>query len=540
MTRLAVTALAVAGALVTACKSGPEPRAASTTQAPPLYDNLGSHHHAVTASPEARKYFDQGLRLMYGFNHDEAVASFREGARLDPGCGMCWWGVAVALGPNINLPMDARAAPDAWEATRKAAALAPRLSPAERDYIGAVAQRYAAQPPDNRASLDSAYARAMGEVAAKHPEDTDAAALYAESLMDLQPWNYWTVGGEPKGAIREIVATLEGALARDPNHPGACHYYIHAIESSLTPEKALPCAERLAQLMPGAGHIVHMPAHIYMRVGRYDLAVEHNRHAVAQDLSFIGLRHPAGVYPLIYTTHNYHFLSVALAMQGKADESIEAARAVARQTPFDLMKRIPPLEYFAPVPYAALARFERWDEILKQPAPPRELPYAVGFHHYVRALALVGTNHADRGKAERDSLAAIQDALPPDQMANLNSMKALLTIALHHVDAELALSRHDLEPALRELRQAIAVEDGLTYDEPPAWYLPMRQVLGNVLLAAGRPKEAEAAFRQDLERNRENGWSLKGLKAALEKQGKQTEAAGVTARLEKAWPHPPI
>jgi len=526
--------LALICAVLAGCKSGSE--AVSGAESTPLYDDLGTHHHTITASAEAQKYFDQGLRLVYAFNHDEAIASFKEGARRDANCGMCWWGVALALGPNINLPMDPRSVPDASDATQKAAALAPKLSPVERDYIAAIARRYAAQPVDNRAGLDSAYAGAMKDVASKYPDDLDAATLYAESLMDLQPWNYWTVGGEPKGAIKDIVATLERVLAKDPNHPGACHYYIHAVEASLEPEKALPCADRLAQLMPGAGHIVHMPAHIYMRVGRYDLAVQHNQHAVVEDVSFIGRRHPAGMYPLIYTTHNYHFLSVALAMQGKPDESIAAARNVKKYVPFDLMKQVPPLEYFSPVEYSALARFQRWDDILKEPAPPPQLPYSSGYYHYVRGLALLATRGADSAKAERDSLAAMQALLPPDQMANLNSMKSILTIALHHLDAEIALAQKKTDVAVHELRQAIAVEDGLTYDEPPAWYLPMRQVLGNTYLAARRPKDAEAAFREDLKRNRENGWSLKGLKAALEQQGKKQEAAEVTTRLQQAWP----
>ena len=526
--------LALICAVLAGCKSGSE--AVSGAESTPLYDDLGTHHHTITASAEAQKYFDQGLRLVYAFNHDEAIASFKEGARRDANCGMCWWGVALALGPNINLPMDPRSVPDASDATQKAAALAPKLSPVERDYIAAIARRYAAQPVDNRAGLDSAYAGAMKDVASKYPDDLDAATLYAESLMDLQPWNYWTVGGEPKGAIKDIVATLERVLAKDPNHPGACHYYIHAVEASLEPEKALPCADRLAQLMPGAGHIVHMPAHIYMRVGRYDLAVQHNQHAVVEDVSFIGRRHPAGMYPLIYTTHNYHFLSVALAMQGKADESIAAARNVKKYVPFDLMKQVPPLEYFSPVEYSALARFQRWDDILKEPAPPPQLPYSSGYYHYVRGLALLATREAASAKAERDSLAAMQALLPPDQMANLNSMKSILTIALHHLDAEIALAQKKTDVAVHELRQAIAVEDGLTYDEPPAWYLPMRQVLGNTYLATRRPKDAEAAFREDLKRNRENGWSLKGLKAALEQQGKKQEAAEVTTRLQQAWP----
>jgi tetratricopeptide (TPR) repeat protein len=343
------------------------------------------------------------------------------------------------------------------------------------------------------------------------------------------------LGGEPKGAIEEIVRTLELVLAKDSTNPGACHYYIHAVEASLTPERALPCADRLAQLMPGAGHIVHMPAHVYMRVGRYDLAVEHNQHAVHEDLAFIERRHPGGPYPLIYTTHNYHFLWAALTMQGRAEEAIQAAREVAKRVPVEAVRQIPPLEYFSPTPYLALARFGRWDDLLKEPAPPEELKYMAGFYHYARGLALSATGKRAEAAAERDSLAALENALAPDQLANLNSMKTILGIARKHLDADLAARGGHTDVAIRDLREAVALEDGLTYDEPPPWYYPMRQVLGNTLLAAGRPKEAETAFREDLKRNRENGWSLHGLALALAKQGKTKEATQITRRFNEAW-----
>jgi hypothetical protein len=530
-------ALALPGLLLGGCKTKTDgPSAASTAaSAPvPLYADLGTWHHAVTASPEAQKYFDQGLRLTYAFNHDEAIASFKEGARLDPGCAMCWWGAALDLGPNINLPMDPKAEPEAWAAAEKAQALAPKVTPAERDYIAAVAKRYANQP-EKRPALDSAYADAMRALAAKYPDDLDAATLSGEALMDLQPWNYWTVGGKPKGAILEIVATLERVLAREPNHPGACHYYIHAVESSLEPERALPCADRLAQLMPGAGHIVHMPAHVYMRVGRYDLAVQHNQHAAHEDAVFSERRHPAGAYPLIYSTHNYHFLWAALSMQGRAEEAVQAAREVEKRAPAEAIRQIPPLEYYSPTPYLALARFERWNELLEEPAPPADLKYTTGFYHYTRGLAFAGTARPAEAKAERDKLAAIEAAMPPDAMANLNSMKALLGIALRHLDADLAARAGRTDAAVKLLREAVAMEDDLTYDEPPPWYHPMRQVLGNTLLAAGRAREAEAAFREDLRHYRENGWSLHGLAAALAKQGKRKDAAAITARFNAAW-----
>lgn len=503
----------------------------------PLYTDLGSHHHAVTSSPAAQQYFDQGLRLMYAFNHDEAIASFKEGARLDPNCAMCWWGVALSLGPNINLPMDPKTEPQAQDAARKAAALALTATPIERDYIAAVAKRYTDSPVEDRAALDTAYAEAMGAVAAKYPDDLDAATLWAEALMDLQPWSTYTVGGEPRGRILGIVRTLEAVIAKHPNHPGACHYYIHAVEASLDPDRALPCAERLAHLMPGAGHIVHMPAHIYMRIGRYDLAVQHNQHAATEDLKFIEARHPVGAYPLIYIAHNYHLLSAALAMQGKGDESIAAAREMGQYAPAEAVRQFPALEYYSPTPYVALARFARWDQILTEPAPPADLRYTTGFYHYVRGLALAGTGKP-AATVERDSLAAIESAMPPDAMANLNPMKTLLGLAKRHLDADLAFRQGRKDHAVRLLREAVTMEDDLTYDEPPPWYLPMRQVLGNTLLAMGRLAEAEQAFRDDLKRNRENGWSLRGLAAALGREGKGKEAAEVEARYRKAWAGP--
>ena len=529
-------ALALPGLFLCGCKTKTDgTSAASTAAAPvPLYADLGTWHHAVTASPEAQKYFDQGLRLTYAFNHDEAIASFKEGARLDPGCAMCWWGVALDLGPNINLPMDPKAEPEAWAAVQKAQAVAPKVTPAERDYIAAVATRYANQP-DKRAVLDSAYADAMRALAAKYPDDLDAATLAGEALMDLQPWNYWTMGGKPKGAILEIVGTLERVLAREPNHPGACHYYIHAVESSLEPEKALPCADRLAQLMPGAGHIVHMPAHVYMRVGRYDLAVQHNQHAAAEDAAFIERRHPAGPYPMIYTPHNYHFLWSALTMMGREKEAIEAARQVESHVPVEMVRQIPPLEYFTPTLLYALARFGRWDDVLAQPRPEAELRYTTGMWHYTRGLAYSAKGKTADARAELDSLEAIIAATPADAMANLNPVKSLLSIAERHLAADLAARAGRTDAAVKLLREAVALEDDLTYDEPPAWYYPMRQVLGNALLAAGRAREAEETFRADLKHNRENGWSLHGLAAALAKQGRKKEAAAIADRFNAVW-----
>jgi tetratricopeptide (TPR) repeat protein len=530
--------------LASACSRSDKPPAASAESgappaagaAPPIYDNLGTHHHAVTASPDAQRYFDQGLRLTYAFNHEEAINSFRAGAERDPGCAMCWWGVALALGPNINLPMDTSAIAPARDAVKRAEAAAAKASPAERDYIAAVAARYADANPERRAALDSAYARAMADLAHKYPGDDDAQTLYAEALMDLQPWHYYTVGGQPLGAIGEITGTLERVVARSPNHPGACHYYIHAVEASHDPDRAVPCAERLAELMPGAGHLVHMPSHIYLRVGRYADAAMHNEHAVHADEALIERRHQGMVYTHGYYTHNWHVLWTARMMQGKGDSALFAARKVVENTPIEVVRAFPPLEYYLPVVYYTLVRFGRWDEMLKEPAPPAELRVTSALWHYTRGLALVAKGQMAVAQLEQDSLTAMTAGVPEQAALNLNPAKAVLAVADRHLRAELALAQHRRPEAIRLLREAVAKEDSLTYDEPPPWYLPMHEVLGQALLAGGDARGAEAAFREDLERNRENGWALKGLAASLRMQGRAKEAAEVEARFRKAWP----
>jgi tetratricopeptide (TPR) repeat protein len=375
----------------------------------------------------------------------------------------------------------------------------------------------------------------MRDVARRYPDDEDAQTLYAEALMDLQPWDYYTVGGAPKGAIKEITARLEQVIAKNPNHPGACHYYIHAVEASRQPEQALPCAERLAELMPGAGHLVHMPAHIYMRVGRYADAAKHNEHALHADQMMIERRHFTGPYPHMYVTHNWHFLWFARMMQGQFEPSLEAARTVSANMSLEAVRAMPPLEAFSPTKYYALARFGRWDEVLQQTPPPPELRYTTAVWHYTRGLALAAKGKRADAKAERDSLAAIIAKTPAAFTISINSGKAVLAIADRHLRAELAVADGRRPEAVKLLREAAAIEDGLTYDEPPAWYWPMRQVLGHVLLDGGDAKGAEAAFREDLARNRENGWALQGLLTSLRKQGKSAEAAEIEQRLKQAW-----
>ena len=516
------------------------PPSQPTTQAgaaTPLYDNLGSLHHAITTrSPVAQQYFDQGLRLTYGFNHDEAVKSFKEGVRQDSTCAMCYWGIAYALGPNINLPMDTSAARPAYEAIKQALRYASRVTPKERAYIEALTKRYSAAPSNNRAPLDSAWAIAIGQVSSRYPADDDAAALHGEALMDLRPWNYWTNGGTPKApSTLEALRVLEPVVKRHPGHPGACHYYIHAIEASNDAAKALACAELLGKAMPGAGHLVHMPTHIYIRLGKWDIAADRNVHAVHADEQYISERQPSGVYPMAYYPHNYHMMWYALNMLGRSDDALKAARGVVKNVPVEVVRQAPPLEYFSPTVLYTLARFSRWEEILRQPGPAKDLRYTTGVWHYVRGLAYTGKNSLDSAAAERGKLLAIAKQIPTDAAANLNSVQSLLTIARDHLDGEMAAKKGRSAEATKHLRNAIIGEDELTYDEPPPWYLPIRQRLGMVLLEAGKPMDAEKVFREDLVRRPENGWSLRGLSQSLKAQNKVREAADVDARFRKAW-----
>jgi tetratricopeptide (TPR) repeat protein len=507
------------------------------SQATPLYDNLGTLHREITTrSQVAQQYFDQGLRLTYAFNHDEAIKSFKQGIKHDSTCAMCYWGVAYALGPNINLPMDTAAVKPAYEAVQQAVKHSASVTPIERAYIEALAKRYTHTAMPNRAPLDSAWARAIGTVAYAYPRDDDAATLYAEALMDLRPWNYWTNGGRPKASSTlEQLTVLERVVKRNPDHPGACHYYIHAIEASNAAYKALPCAQRLGSLMPGAGHLVHMPTHIYIKLGQWGLAAEHNAHAVHADEDFISERRPTGVYPMGYYPHNFHVMWYALNMLGRSEDAMKAARSIEEKVPPAVVRQVPPFEYFSPTLLYTLARFSRWDEILRQPAPPKDLRYTTGIWHYVRALAYTAKDQSDAAAVERDSLVAIEAAVPAEQMLNLNPAKAVLGIAEAHLAGEIAAKQERTDEAVTQFNRAIEAEDELTYDEPPAWYLPMRQRLGAILLAAGRPVRAEKVFREDLVHRPENGWSLYGLAQSLKAQNRIKAAAKVEQRFEKAW-----
>ena len=505
--------------------------------APPLYDNLGTLHHEITTGSEvAQQYFDQGLRLTYAFNHDEAIKSFREGLKRDSSCAMCYWGIAYALGPNINAPMDTSAVRPAYEAVQNALKYAGRVSARERAYIEALAKRYSPDPSAGRPALDTAWSKAIGLVTYAYPKDDDAAALYAEALMDLRPWDYWTNGGRPKaGSTLEQLRVLERVVKRNPDHPGACHFYIHAIEASHGAYKALPCAQRLGSLMPGAGHLVHMPTHIYIKLGQWDLAAEHNAHALHADEEFISERHPTGAYPMGYYPHNFHVMWYALNMLGRSEEAIKTARTIGEKVPVEVVRQVPPFEGYSPTLLYTLIRFSKWDDILKQPAPPSDLRYATGAWYYARALAYTARGQSDSAAPARDSLKAIAAAMPPDKSIGINRAKPVLDLAVNHLAGEMAAQKGNTDEAVKLLRKAAAQEDELQYDEPPVWYMPIRQRLGAVLLAAGRPKMAEKAFREDLVQRPENGWSLHGLAQSLKAQGRAKDASKVEDRFRKAW-----
>lgn len=505
----------------------------------PLYDDLGDHTHPITTSePLAQRYFDQGLRLTYGFNHAEAIRAFRAAQRLDPQCAMCYWGEALAFGPNINAGMDSASGAAAYRAILEAQARASAASAEERALVAAMAARYGSNPTVGRKARDSAYARAMHDAARRFPASDDAAVLHAESEMLLSPWDYWTPGKRPKPNARRALDALERVLARNADHAGACHYYIHTVEAA-HPARALPCAERLPSLMPGAGHVVHMPAHVYIRLGRYADAVDRNLHALHADDQHVADLAPDGVYRLMYNPHNDHFLWFAATMAGREAQALAAARQTARKASPDLMRKpgMVALQHYLVTPLFTLVRFGRWDAVLAEPSPAPDLAYPTGVWHYARALALSAKGRASEAHGELAALRRSRGAPGMEEMLiwDLNSAAAVLDVAIASVEGELAARRGEWAGALVWLRRGVVMEDAMTYDEPPTWHLPVRHQLGAVLLAAGRAAEAEQVYRQDLERHPENGWALVGLAESLRRQRRTQAADAATARLRAAW-----
>lgn len=487
-----------------------------------LYQDLGDHHYTMTTkTPDVQAYFDQGLRLYYGFNHAEAVRSFKQAQLLEPSCAMCWWGEALALGPNINLAMDTPSALAAFTAIERALEHRATASEKERALIEALAQRYEAVPADDRSHLDAAYAAAMGELARRYPDDTEIAVLYAESIMDLMPWDYWENDGTPRGGMEEALALLTSVQAADPRHPGGCHFFIHAVEQ-LYPERAIPCAERLAALMPGAGHIVHMPGHIYIRVGRYADAIRANEHAVHADETFIQDQRPGTTaYTAGYYPHNYDFLAFAAMMVGDEARATEAASQVKALIPEDAFGQVGMdfLQHWSVRPLLMGVRFEQWDRILATPAPPAERSHSRAIWHYARGRAAVGIGDL---KSAREHLAEVDSVIGSTDAAlkmEFNQSADLLTIAREVLAGWIQLDAGDAEAGVTHLRRAVDLEDGLLYGEPPEWTVPVRQELGSVLLRAGLPGQAAAVFREDLERFPNNRWSTEGLAQATAHSG---------------------
>jgi tetratricopeptide (TPR) repeat protein len=514
------------------------PAARSAPERPPLLDNLGDYHRAITiASPEAQRYFDQGLRLLFAFSLQEAQRSFEEAARLDPACASCSWGVAMSLGPHINVPAMADRTQAAHRAAEKALELAPRASPVERALAEAVAKRSSDPPPADKpgqAALDLAYADAMREVARRFPEDVDAAALFAEALMDVHPWDYWTAGGAPQPWTEEILAALEGVLRRRPDHPGANHYYIHAVEASPHPERAVAAAERLSRLMPGATHLVHMPSHVYARVGRWADASEANRRAIAADKAFVERFHPEGFY-LMYAAHNHQFLWSTALMEGRAAEALQQAREAVAMVPIEMLRAMPGFDGTLEYPIWTLVRIGRFAEALREPPPPADLAYATAMWHAARGIACAASGKPAEAEGERALVSAALLSVPVDAPQGFNTSRSLLEIALPLVEGELAAARGQRTAAVKKLRAAVAAEDALRYDEPSDWYFPLRPRLGVLLLAAGSAAEAQAVCEEDLRRHPENGWALAVLAESLGRQGKAAEARQVERRLAKAW-----
>jgi tetratricopeptide (TPR) repeat protein len=507
-----------------------------------LLEGLGKHSMPVSgATPEQQRWFDQGLMLAYGFNHDAAERSFLKAIELDPDCAMCWWGAALVLGPHVNSVMDPNNNAKAWERSRKALALSGGAGEKERAFIQALSARYAEHPGEDRAPLDRAYADAMAALVQKHPDDLDAATLYAESLMDLQPWDYWDSKQQPKGKILEIVSGLESVLARNPDHPGALHLYIHAVEASSDAQRGAAAADRLRELVPGSGHLVHMPSHIYTRVGRYNDAVISNQKAIVADDAYLATCRPVpGVYPLGYVPHNHHFLWWASSMQGASAAALAAAEETAKRAWLPDLIRTPELvmlQDFWITPIKAKVQFGRWEEILAAPAPEKDLLYPTAMWHFAQGMARAHKGEPDVAATHLAEVAraAADPQFEKAMIGPQHPLSATLKISERVLAGTIAQSRKDLPAAIAAFEQGIAIEDGVAYFEPPLWHQPVRQKLGAAQLAAGKAKAAEATFAEDLRRNPENGWSLFGLQQSLAAQKRKADAAQVGERLSRAW-----
>jgi tetratricopeptide (TPR) repeat protein len=503
-----------------------------------LVTGLGDLHHPVsTKNPQAQQFFDQGLRFIYAFNHDEAARSFQHAAELDPKLAMAFWGVAEAVGPNYNDPADPERYKHAHDAVQKAVDLSTDASSSDRAYIQALAMRFPADPNSDLKKAAEDYRDAMRQLVSEFPDDLDAATLFAEAGMNLHPWGLWHVDGTPETGTDEIISTLESVMKRDPNHLGAIHYYIHAVEASPNPERALAGANKLAALAPGAGHIVHMPAHVYIRTGDYEAAVKTNEKAAEVDRAYIKATGVQGIYPMMYYSHNLHFIAMCSAMDGNYVESRKNADLLtANVGPH--VKEVPPLEGFMTIPMAVEIRFHHWNEILKMPQPDASMKTAAVFWHFGRGMALASTGKVTEAEAEYKIVSDAEAATPPDvifQMPINNKAKDIMKIAEDVLGAKIAVAKKDNTGAIAMLRDAVAIQDTLKYGEPPDWFFPVRESLGAILLMNGDADGAEKVFREDLDRNLRNPRSLWGLHQALLQQKREYDAGFVQKEFEASW-----
>jgi tetratricopeptide (TPR) repeat protein len=508
--------------------------------APPalLQTGLGNHHHPITAkNPEAQKFFDQGLAFLYGFNHDEAARYFRRAAELDPEAPMPYWGLALSIGPNYNdNAVDEKRAAATYEAVKKALALAPNATAPEQDYVRALAKRYAsADPKADWKQFHLDYSNAMRELVKKYPDDLDLATMFAESLMMLRPWQLWTADGKPAPGTLELVSVLESVMKRDPNHPGANHFYIHAVEASPSLERAIPSAMRLMTLMPAAGHLVHMPGHIFLQTGDYDMAADVNVKASAADREFVKRTGATGMYPLMYWTHNIHFIAYARAQQGRYDEAKQAAQEMVENVG-DADLEMQMLEAFHLYPLMVDLRFHRWDDILQAPAPKPERKLLGAFREYARAMALAGQGEVKKAAAAQRQFEKTRKAIPAELLYLINNKASdVLALAAATLDGELAWARGEKDKSIRQWRRAVELESAIQYDEPPAWFYPVKQSLAAALLRNGQAREAETVFREAIAKQPRDGRLLYGLWQSLVAQKRDPEAALVQQQFDAAW-----
>lgn len=503
----------------------------------PLFDGMGTHQRAVTtSSPLAQKYFNQGLIWTFAFNHDEAIRSYRQAAALDPNCAMAWWGIALCNGPHINNPvMPPERSRAAWDALQKAVALKESATPVERALIEALTKRYADPPPSDRKALDESYAAAMRDVWKQFPKDADAGILFAEAMMDLRPWDLWTKDGKSQPGTPEIVGVLNDVLRLQPDHPGALHLHIHAVEASPSPSDALATADRLRQLVPASGHLNHMPTHIDVLTGRWALASESNQRAIKADRAYRRIS-PRQDFYRFYMAHNHHMLAFACMMEGRSQSALRAVRELIAAVPEDYAKTNAALmDGLMASPNEVMMRFGQWDAILREPAPPSYFPIATAMWRFTRGVAHAAKGQVNEAERERTEFQRAVTAVPKDAVVAINPAEKILAIAGHVLDGEIAYRKGDIERAVASLKEAVKIEDDLRYMEPPEWIQPVRHTLGAILLSDGRYEEAEKVYREDLKEWPENGWSLYGLAQCLRARGATAEADQVERRFRKAW-----